>query len=328
MVETDFAHNQNLEVIRALYRLYIEDETSLYADLKWLKSASLEIINRNKLLALYRYVMDKYELLPALGKKNFRMLELMCSYEKNLRSKREFHNRVLFKKMKEEKINFAVRKGETLSFCYKESHHRISGDTDILIDRNDQKKIINILDSLGYKMGEFDHFRGEIKEYRREELIKYNMSPDHLPHYLLVDDGYPVSIDVAFSITWSRDNESYSTKELIDPLTNELIAEAKILDTTLHLYRETFFKSSLLNRAPYLSGMFDSVILSNREKTEINDKRVKEIVGFSLDILAGDEPYESLNKKYAYYYSGSEKKSMNNSVLFYMFKKMETSIKL
>ncbi|EXU76287.1 nucleotidyltransferase family protein [Erwinia mallotivora] len=326
MTENDFSHQQHLDVVRALFRLYTEDESTLDVDLERLKSASLEIINRNKLIALYRYAMEKYELLPALGKKNFRMLDLMCCYEKNLRAKRESHNRILFRRMKEEKINFAVRKGESLSFCYKESHHRISGDTDILIDKNDKNKIVEILDSLGYKMGEFDHFRGEIKDYRREELIKYNISPDHLPHYLLVDDGYPVSVDIAYSITWFKDNESYSTTELIDSSTSELNAEAKFLDTTLHLYRETFLKSSLLNRAPYLSGMFDSVILHNKKNTEIEDNRVKEIVWFSLQTLAGNESYECLNRKYAYYYSGSEKKPMKNSVLFYMFKNRETSI--
>lgn len=317
-----------MEVVRALYRLYIDDESSLGSDIDWLKSASLEVMNRNKLIAIYKSVMEKYGLLPTIGKRNFRMLKLVCNYERLLREKREHHNTVLFNQMKKENITFAVRKGESLSCYYKDPTHRISGDTDILIDEKDKQKTVGILESLGYKMGEFDHYNGKIKNYRREELIKYQMSPDHLPHYLLIDDDYPISVDVACSITWHKDDFSYSPEKLIDPAREELNADAKVLDTALHLYRETFLKSSLLGRPPYLLGLFDTVLITKNQLCEIEDLRVTEVKSFSYDVLVNDEPYESLNKKYAYYYSASERKKMENSVIYYMLSNQNIQVKI
>lgn len=155
-------------------------------------------------------------------------------------------------------VETAVRKGAAYeSTLYGGNGSRWLGDIDVLVRPADRDVVTDLLRALGYERGLYDFDTGEIVPFRRDELIRYRLNPDHLPTESLAtgDELVPViEVDVANSLTWARSDYQVPVEDAltglrrhpvtgIDGLTVPRMTPVyEFLDTVLHLFREAWFE--------------------------------------------------------------------------------------
>lgn len=224
----------------------------------------VEISTRNKILPIvYDVINDNFRNIihPRLGKS----LEILNEHEKNNFKSQLNELSRLSMDLNNNKINFVVRKGYSLSRFYKNEFHRAFEDIDILIERNDKNKIIQLLDNNKYKEGSFNRYTMKPTIFDRKDKINYQLLPDHLPHYYKIDNEEYIGsyiVDVAFMLGWFGDKFNINVRDL---LKNRIqVGDTYVLNnwdnfvlTALHLFRETFIFSSAKKMPPFFRSFID-----------------------------------------------------------------------
>ncbi|MCX8962358.1 nucleotidyltransferase family protein [Erwinia psidii] len=251
-----------LTLFRELYNAYFYNESFENS-----RDIDISFLNQHKLLPLLNYVIHQQNLFKEVGYKD---CELIASYCSHLEKKQIFADSelaALTKMMKQEKIHYALRKGKSLAALYHHPSHRTSNDVDLLIDVSSANNMKSLLAEAGFTCGFYHHQTRTVHAHKPETLLKYRMSPDHLPHYVKVVDGIPIVIDIAFTLSWATKQDPLCTEEILrktaeisgisclDPYYN-------YLHTLLHLYRECVFLTSLQKRPPYLTSVIDVMLLN------------------------------------------------------------------
>lgn len=155
-------------------------------------------------------------------------------------------------------VRAAARKGAAYeASIYSGDGRRWLGDIDVLARPDDGSKVEAVLESLGYEIGIYDPDKTEVTPFRREQLMKYRLNPDHLPtrSFVTRDPLAPViEVDVAFSLTWHRTSYDVPVDDALATLRSQDVSwssgsaslpvmepEYQFLDTVLHLFREAWF---------------------------------------------------------------------------------------
>ncbi|WP_034950321.1 nucleotidyltransferase family protein [Erwinia oleae] len=259
-----------LTLFRELYDAYFYNET-----FKNTRGIDISFLNQHKLLPLLNYVIHQQNLYKEVGYKD---CELIASYCSHLEKKQSFADKeldTLAKMMKQEKIHYALRKGKSLAALYHHPSHRTSNDVDLLVDVTSADDLKSLLAAAGFTCGFYHHQTRAVHAHKPETLLKYRMSPDHLPHYVKIVDGIPIVIDIAFTLSWTTKQDKISTEEILRKATEVngisfLEPFYNYLHTLLHLYRECVFLTSLQKRPPYLTSVID-VMLLNRLNSDVDN---------------------------------------------------------
>lgn len=106
-------------------------------------------------------------------------------------------------------VRFVATKGIAFESTLYEGNgtRNFKTDIDFMVAPKDKDIVINALQQLGYEMGDFSWSSGTIRPHRREDMIIYQLHPDHIPIMSKLT-GDPlvksISIDFATSLTWAE----------------------------------------------------------------------------------------------------------------------------
>lgn len=155
-------------------------------------------------------------------------------------------------------VAVAARKGAAYeSTLYGGNGSRWLGDIDLLIRPTDRDLTMTVMSELDYQIGLYDFDSRRIIPFERAELMRYRLSPDHLPthSHITGDPLTPViEVDFANSLTWARGRYQVPVDCVLDgieyvPVVGfpdlDLPCPApphQFLDTILHLFREAWFE--------------------------------------------------------------------------------------
>lgn len=165
------------------------------------------------------------------------------------------------KAFQQKNICFVGTKGISLeSTIYPSNGIRTMGDMDFMILPQDRKIASKVLADLGYSMGTFDQKTGSIKPHSRELMIKYKLSPDHLPsHVLLINNNIIpfIEVDIANSLTWTSCTFQIPVEVALTNITYQDIPgingvqlpsfspQFQFIFTILHLFKEAWIEITL-----------------------------------------------------------------------------------
>lgn len=114
---------------------------------------------------------------------------------------------------------------------YQDGRKRISNDVDFLVRKKDTPTVINIMQDLGFVMGEIDSKTKQLVEYSREKTILWLSSMDNLPaFYKKVDSPY---LDyMIFDFRHSMNHDAGVVNEIFERFTD---GTPDCIDFFLHL---------------------------------------------------------------------------------------------
>lgn len=253
---------RKLTLFRELYNAYFYNESFQNS-----RDIDISFLNQHKLLPLLNHVIHQQNLYKEIGYKDCELIASYCSHLEKKQTTADSELDALAQMMKQEKIHYALRKGKSLAALYHHPSHRTSNDVDLLVDVSSADNLKSLLAAAGFTCGFYHHQTRAVHAHKPETLLKYRMSPDHLPHYVKIVDGLPIVIDIAFTLSWATKQDTLSTEEILRRTTE--ISGIPCLDpyynylhTLLHLYRECVFLTSLQKRPPYLTSVIDVMLLS------------------------------------------------------------------
>ncbi|MEM8721565.1 MAG: nucleotidyltransferase family protein [Cyanobacteria bacterium P01_G01_bin.39] len=174
-------------------------------------------------------------------------------------------------------IRFVGTKGISFeSTLYQGNGSRTMSDIDFMILPKQRELVSQILVELGYQMGTYDQGNNQIRPHSRAMMIKYSLSPDHLPsHVLLINDVITpfIEVDIANSLTWTSspfqipiqvalENITYqSIPEMSDVKLPVFIPQFQFIFTILHLFKEAWIELTLdMNGKDVTLSKFGDVI--------------------------------------------------------------------
>jgi hypothetical protein len=170
-----------------------------------------------------------------------------------------------------EGITVACTKGVVFQFVlYDRPGGRLFGDVDMMILPTDVDATRRVMTGLGYQIGDYHQPSNSIRDISRERKVMYRMSPDHLPHFLLVLDDEVVpfaAVDFAFSMTWADAAWQVPMGQVLaerDRLTlpgggsiPTLTAPYSFVFAVLHLFREGWLERTVVSKDVTLSTFAD-----------------------------------------------------------------------
>ena len=199
-------------------------------------------------------------------KTNINTTEILCRLQYN------FIKEVLAE-LEENKLNYVIVKGCPLAY-YKTGNHgsRLSGDIDILLDRQDIKKASEILENNGFK--------NAYKPSRAERVLMVSNSHQILPFYKEIGK-LSVEIDVNFDLFWGEYRgkripvaefiEDSVCMEIFGRKIRTLSPLKMILQVILHHYKELNSLFYLTGRCGIKRRMFEDIyLLCKRYEFEIS----------------------------------------------------------
>jgi len=260
-----------LTLFRELYNAYFNNESFENS-----RDIDISFLNQHKLLPLLNHVIHQQNLYKEVGYKDCELIASYCSYLEKKQSLADIELDALAKMMKQEKILYSLRKGKSLAALYHHPSHRTSNDVDLLVDVSSADDLKSLLAASGFTCGFYHHQTRAVHAHKPETLLKYRMSPDHLPHYVKVIDGIPIVFDIAFTLSWATKKDPLSTEEILSKTVEVngiscLDPYYNYLHTLFHLYRECVFLTSLKKRPPYLTSVID-VMLLNRLNISVDNE--------------------------------------------------------
>ena len=129
------------------------------------------------------------------------------------------------------------------------------GDIDFLVSAEDKDAVVRIMTGLGYEVGQLDWRFNSVVPFERQEMMVWNLSPDHFPPFTLVTNNLAVPdipVDFATSLTWARSEFEVPMQDVLDEkIDREVTGQPGIvvsclsptfqfIDTVLHLFREAW----------------------------------------------------------------------------------------
>ncbi|ELS02520.1 hypothetical protein Xen7305DRAFT_00022340 [Xenococcus sp. PCC 7305] len=158
-------------------------------------------------------------------------------------------------------VRFVATKGIALeSTVYPSQGIRTMSDMDFMISPQDREIVGKTLSDLGYSMGTFDYTTGKIKPHSRELMIKYRLSPDHLPSHVLLTDNIIIpfiEVDIANSLTWTSCPFQISVELALENIIYQSLLgrddvqlpifspQFQFIFTILHLFKEAWIEITL-----------------------------------------------------------------------------------
>ena len=247
--------------------LYTSTEQDMFAkllksqDLDWQKLIAQA--KRHKILPLLAfYILSEqfFELVPQNIQVQSQFQKILFINKHKLSIYRQEVARII-KAFQQKNIRFVGTKGISLeSTVYPSSGIRTMGDIDFMILPRDREITQQTLSDLGYSMGTFEQKTGKITPHSRELIIKYKLSPDHLPSHVLLIDNLIIpfiEVDIANSLTWTTcpfqipveialANISYQSlpgiKDIQLPV---FLPQFQFIFTILHLFKEAWIEITL-----------------------------------------------------------------------------------
>ncbi|MEM9275135.1 MAG: nucleotidyltransferase family protein [Cyanobacteria bacterium P01_F01_bin.143] len=197
---------------------------------------------------------------------------------------------------KQKNIRFVGTKGIALeSTVYPSQGIRTMGDMDFMILPSDREIVSKTLSDLGYSMGTFNHKTGKIKPHSRELMIKYRLSPDHLPSHVLLTDSIIVpfiEVDVANSLTWTSCPFQIPVEVALENIIYQSFLgsnnvqlpifspQFQFIFTILHLFKEAWIEITLdmHGKDVSLSKFSDVVRIWKTYKNQLNNQEFVSIL--------------------------------------------------
>jgi hypothetical protein len=218
----------------------------------------LEHALRHRMLSMLAFELDRLGVLDATP---LRVSEHLLSVLAHNRYRRQIWYAELGRvtgALAAVEVPTTVRKGGAYeSSIYGGNGSRWLGDIDLLVSPADAETAARTLADLGYESGLYDFGTDRVRPFDRAELIRYRLSPDHLPTSSLRtgDPLVPVlEVDCAMSLTWSRGPYHVPVQDVLasreafvvdgpPPVVALRAAPVfQFLDTVLHLFREAWFE--------------------------------------------------------------------------------------
>lgn len=152
-------------------------------------------------------------------------------------------------------IKFAITKGMILeSTLYNSDGYRYLSDIDFMINADDKNNVLEIMDSIGYKVGMLDWRTHTIKELSREKHLIYTTTNDHVPEHLIeIDDPIIryVSVGFAMSFSWSGSPYNVDISKAFEKLIYNKVSgyEEALFPSLNHAYHFVFVVIHLFKHA-------------------------------------------------------------------------------
>ena len=230
-------------------------------DVRW--GGVIEQSQMHKLLPAMFLTLQKYKLLNSVPSK-IRTL-LYDNYRFFVHKNRMLQSEAIrvSQALENADVDYAARKGIVFDgSIYGNEGTRIYNDIDFLINRSDENTVYDVMFSLGYEVGLYDYEADDLIPMPRDELIRYRMSPDHVPRFTKKTDSDIVTfieVDFATSLTWVNSGYEISTENALADTTQASLndREGKIralnkcylfVDTAMHLFREAYLESSIIDK--------------------------------------------------------------------------------
>lgn len=247
--------------------LYSSGERELFAEL--INSPNLdwqELVaqaKRHKILSILAYycLSEKFiKIIPQniLSQVEFPKILFINKHKISLYRKEAARIITAFKR---QNIRFVGTKGISLeSTVYPSQGIRTMSDMDFMILPGDRKIVRKTLFELGYSMGTFDYETGKIKPHSRELMIKYKLSPDHLPSHILLTGSIIVpfiEVDIANSLTWTSCPFQIPVELALENIIYQSLlgsediqlpifsSQFQFIFTILHLFKEAWIEITL-----------------------------------------------------------------------------------
>lgn len=156
-------------------------------------------------------------------------------------------------------IAVAARKGILFEhLLYGARGIRVFCDVDLMVPPSDMPRLVGVLFELGFSVGEWDLYAGQVVPHDRVTLITYRLNPDHAPRMVrpTADPFVPcIEMDLACSFTWARSDYQVPLEDAfasVRPVAIRGMGEAVpvfspdyiVIDGIMHLFREAFVQSS------------------------------------------------------------------------------------
>ncbi|MDE1487106.1 nucleotidyltransferase family protein [Xenorhabdus bovienii] len=295
-------------------------------DLNNVISVDLHFLGKHKLVPIWFDLLKKHGEIKKITKQTYYMVSSYIDCIKKQQEIKLQEIKKIGKYFEENNLPYALRKGVSLSSLYKDHVHRNYNDIDLLINKSQIKKYLDILYSEGYIEGIYDYSERKITSCHRSYLIKYNLSPDHYQPLIKLVDNIPVVIDLAYTSCWHTHpkektfNINHAETEFIDGI-HCLSGKSIYYDTVFHLYRESRFFSSLEGRPPFLLNYMDLMLLKKSYSNQnIVICRENEELEKDIEVILSNDIDRLLNYKI-------ELDDINNNPCFSLFLYMSKSSK-
>ncbi|AUS80895.1 hypothetical protein C1701_23990 [Actinoalloteichus sp. AHMU CJ021] len=197
-------------------------------------------------------------------------------------------------------VPVAVTKGAALEpTVYGGRGCRRMSDVDLMIHPRHREVVSRIMTEAGYVNGLYDWREHRIAPLPRDIQLTYRLSPDHLPHYLRVDeDGGVIAVDFANSLTWAASDHQVDMDDVLGVLVpvRALAGEVELptlaprfqfLFTALHLFRESWFEASVERGNDRLLKFADLLRLWRADHADILAGLPEVVVRYDLGALLG-----------------------------------------
>lgn len=255
---------QNIKLIKNLIDLYVNGEADI--DVRVLVNPDFVFLNRHKLLPVWFHCICELGLEREIGKHTYQMVDLFLSKQTSDLKVKESALEILVSKFLDNDLEFAIRKGISVSHLYKSKYHRAYNDIDIMIKPEDGEMFNDLLEQSGFEIGLYDTYKQSKANHLRKDIINYKLNPDHCPHRVKIVNSVPVIVDLAFSSSWygHADYRKFTLENIQCSDRDGLIVlaeEHQLTDLLLHLYRESRMLNSLMKRPPYFLSYFDILLL-------------------------------------------------------------------
>ena len=185
--------------------------------------------------------------------------QLMHSLDINRRRVQKYYQEAerIINLLTQHQVKFVLTKGMSFeSTLYGGKGIRAMADMDFMITPDKRDIAKEAMVELGYQMGEYKVKTGEIISHSREDIITYQLNPDHIPPFaLLTHDPVirAIRVDFANSLTWERSPYEVPVEAALEDICYQPIPgsadtqmpcfspEYQFIFTGLHLFREAWF---------------------------------------------------------------------------------------
>ncbi|MER6691794.1 nucleotidyltransferase family protein, partial [Streptomyces minutiscleroticus] len=206
----------------------------------------------HRLLAALADFLQVHGLRTAIPYRLVRQLDIQCNVSRHRAAILTEEAQRLGAVLHDAAITGAWTKGVVAHHTlYEHSGARLFDDIDLMIHPRHREAVDEVLTVCGYsRNAKYDTSTRALVPRSKAELRVYQLSPDHLPHYLRLtpDPVLPyIAVDVANSLTWHTSSWQVPMEDVLTELRSVETGPGKYLDalmphyaflfTCLHLFR-------------------------------------------------------------------------------------------
>lgn len=231
----------------------------------------LEICHKHKLLSVLYNITKNDSTIPE-HVLDFLSNEHFIWTHRSATQQREFL--AILEQLNNQGIKVILLKGVYLAEkCYPDLSERPYWDMDILVEKEDVKKVFDVFTRMGYIQGSYDDQKKEVKKFDSSRLVGYETELQHYGEFVKVSNSEFLEcfyVDVHYRLSTIFDNFSYNIDELFSrSIKDDIIGipfyrldnEDFVLHLASHLYWHTLSIRDIINERDIVLLMYYDISL-------------------------------------------------------------------